>query len=75
MAALLAEPLADELTRGGALRWGALLHDAAKPQTQTPLPAGGFGFPGHDTVGADLARDVLGPPAGQRAPARPRRRR
>ena len=29
VAALLAEPLADELTRGGALRWGALLHDAA----------------------------------------------
>lgn len=60
VAALLAEPLADELTRGGALRWGALLHDAAKPHTQTPLPAGGYGFPGHDSVGADLARDVLG---------------
>ncbi len=28
---LLAAPLADELTRGGALRWGALLHDIAKP--------------------------------------------
>jgi len=59
VAALLAEPLADELTRGGALRWGALLHDAAKPQTQTPLPDGGFGFPGHDAVGAELARAVL----------------
>lgn len=57
--ALLAEPLADELTRGGALRWGALLHDAAKPQTQTPHPDGGFGFPGHDREGADLARGVL----------------
>ena len=55
----LAEPLADELTRGGALRWGALLHDAAKPHTQTPLPTGGYGFPGHDTAGAELARDVL----------------
>ena len=31
--ALLAEPLADELTRGTALRFGALLHDAAKPAT------------------------------------------
>jgi poly(A) polymerase len=59
VAALLAEPLADELTRGGALRWGALLHDAAKPQTQTPLPDGGFGFPGHDAVGAELARTIL----------------
>ena len=29
--ALLAEPLADELTRGGAMRFAALLHDAAKP--------------------------------------------
>lgn len=60
VAALLAEPLADELTRGGALRWGAVLHDAAKPHTQTALPLGGYGFPGHDKVGADLAREVLG---------------
>ena len=29
--ALLAEPLADELTRGDALRFGAILHDAGKP--------------------------------------------
>lgn len=59
VAALLAEPLADELSRGGALRWGALLHDAAKPHTQTALPMGGYGFPGHDKVGADLARETL----------------
>jgi putative nucleotidyltransferase with HDIG domain len=59
VAALLAEPLADELTRGGALRWGALLHDAAKPQTQTPIDRGGYGFPHHDRIGADLVRDVL----------------
>jgi UTP:GlnB (protein PII) uridylyltransferase len=32
--ALLAEPLADELTRGQALRFGALFHDIAKPQTR-----------------------------------------
>jgi poly(A) polymerase len=30
VAALLAEPVADELTRGDALRWGALLHDVAE---------------------------------------------
>jgi poly(A) polymerase len=60
VAAVLAEPLADELSRGAAMRWGALLHDAAKPHTQTPLPVGGFGFPGHDAAGAELARDVLG---------------
>ena len=38
VAALLAEPLADELTRGGALRFGALLHDIAKPQTREVTP-------------------------------------
>jgi poly(A) polymerase len=57
--ALLAEPLGDELTRGGALRWAALLHDAAKPQTRIERPDGRVGFPGHDAEGADLARDVL----------------
>ncbi len=40
LAALLAEPLADGLTRGGALRWGALLHDAAKPLTREVRPCG-----------------------------------
>jgi tRNA nucleotidyltransferase/poly(A) polymerase len=60
VAALLAEPLADELTRGGALRLGAVLHDAAKPQTRTDFGDGRVGFPGHDSAGADLARDVLG---------------
>ena len=43
--ALLAEPLADELTRGGGLRFGALLHDAAKPQTRASSPTGGVGVP------------------------------
>jgi tRNA nucleotidyltransferase/poly(A) polymerase len=57
--ALLAEPLADELTRGGGLRFGALLHDAAKPQTRVELPGGRIGFPRHDVEGADLARAVL----------------
>jgi len=61
VADLLAEPLADELTRGGALRWGALLHDAAKPATRAVVPLSGrVTFMGHDSLGADLARDVLG---------------
>jgi putative nucleotidyltransferase with HDIG domain len=59
VADVLAEPLADEITRGGGLRWGALLHDVAKPQTQTQLAVGGYGFPGHDSIGAHVARDVL----------------
>ena len=60
VARLLAEPLGDELPRAGGLRLAALLHDAAKPQTQVPSPKGGFGFPGHDSVGAELAREILG---------------
>jgi poly(A) polymerase len=56
---LLAEPLADELTRGGAMRFAALLHDAAKPQTRGVQPDGRVTFIGHDAAGADLARDVL----------------
>jgi poly(A) polymerase len=58
---LLAEPLADEMTRGEALRWGALLHDAAKPLTRATRPEDGrVTFIGHDRRGAELARDVLG---------------
>jgi len=57
--ALLAEPLADELTRGEALRWGALLHDAAKPLTRAVRPDGRVTFMGHDRAGAELARGVL----------------
>ncbi len=57
--ALLAEPLADGLTRGQAMRWGALLHDAAKPATRGVLPGGRVTFMGHDIAGAALARDVL----------------
>jgi putative nucleotidyltransferase with HDIG domain len=58
--ALLAEPLSDELTRGQAMRWAALLHDAAKPQTRAFLPNGRVTFLDHDAQGAQLARDVLG---------------
>jgi poly(A) polymerase len=61
VAALLAEPLADGMTRGEALRWGALLHDAAKPLTRGVRPADGrVTFLGHDERGAALAREVLG---------------
>jgi putative nucleotidyltransferase with HDIG domain len=61
VAALLAEPLADGLTRGEALRWGALLHDAAKPLTrETRVADGRVTFIGHDARGAELAREVLG---------------
>jgi poly(A) polymerase len=59
--ALLGEPLADGVTRGEALRWGALLHDAAKPATRSVRTLDRrVTFIGHDTRGADLAREVLG---------------
>jgi poly(A) polymerase len=60
VAQLLSEPLADEMTRGEALRWGALLHDAAKPPTRAVRPQDGrVTFIGHDELGAQLARTVL----------------
>jgi putative nucleotidyltransferase with HDIG domain len=57
--AVLAEPLADELTRGHALRLGALLHDIAKPGTRHTFPTGKVGFPGHDALGAQMSREIL----------------
>jgi putative nucleotidyltransferase with HDIG domain len=56
----LAQPLANELTRGQALRFGALLHDIAKPQTRAVTPQGRITFMGHDESGARLAFDILG---------------
>ena len=54
---LLAEPLADGLTRGGALRLGALVHDTGKPQTK-----GRRGeyvtFVGHDRAGVEVVGDM-----------------
>lgn len=59
--AVLDEPLADELTRGQALAFGALLHDAAKPLTRgTSADGARVTFIGHDVRGAELAREVLG---------------
>jgi putative nucleotidyltransferase with HDIG domain len=59
VAALLAEPLADELTRGTALRFGALLHDIAKPQTRAVSDEGRISFWHHDSQGAELSRAIL----------------
>jgi poly(A) polymerase len=59
IAAFLAEPFADELTRGGALRFGALLHDAGKPATRDFTPDGNVTFIGHDREGARISREVL----------------
>lgn len=56
----LAEPLANEMTRGQALRFGALLHDIAKPQTRAVTPQGRVTFMGHDESGARLGSEILG---------------
>jgi putative nucleotidyltransferase with HDIG domain len=54
---LLDEPLADEMTRGTALRFGAVLHDIAKPATRGER--GGYvTFIGHDKEGAEMVGGV-----------------
>jgi poly(A) polymerase len=60
LAAVLRAPLANELTRGQALRFGALLHDIAKPQTRAVTSQGRVTFMGHDETGARLSADILG---------------
>ena len=59
VAALLDEPLADQLTRAGGLRFGALLHDAAKPGTRARSAEGRVTFVGHDQAGAALTRTAF----------------
>jgi poly(A) polymerase len=58
-AAFLAEPLADEMDRATALRFGALLHDIAKPATRGEIN-GFIGFRGHDVVGAETIGEIMG---------------
>jgi len=53
----LAEPLADELTRQGALRFGALFHDLGKPDTRAE-GSGYVTFIGHDEVGAQIIASI-----------------
>lgn len=55
---LLDEPLADELTRGEALRLGALLHDIGKPATHHVREDGRVTFMGHDRLGREMVRAI-----------------
>jgi poly(A) polymerase len=59
VARLLEEPLANELTRGQALRFGALFHDIAKPQTRRVSSEGRVTFIGHDETGATVAASIM----------------
>jgi putative nucleotidyltransferase with HDIG domain len=60
LARYLSEPFANDLTRAQALRFGALLHDIAKPQTRAVTPQGRVTFMGHDEAGARLGAEILG---------------
>ena len=55
---VLDEPLADELTRGEALRLGALLHDIGKPATLDVREDGRVTFLGHDRLGEEMVRRI-----------------
>lgn len=57
VAKLLTEPLADEMTRGTALRFGALFHDIGKPATRGEKD-GYVTFIGHDRDGAEIVAGV-----------------
>jgi poly(A) polymerase len=59
LTAALAQPLANELTRGQALRFGALLHDVAKSRTRGVTGEGRVTFMGHDALGAEMAGEIL----------------
>ena len=59
LGAFLDEPLADEVTRGTALRLGALLHDIAKPVVADRLDDGRITFFDHDRQGAAMSREIL----------------
>ena len=53
---VLGEPLSDELTRGQALRFAALLHDVGKPATRGVRADGRVTFIGHDAKGEEMIR-------------------
>jgi poly(A) polymerase len=55
----LAEPLADQLTRREALRFGALFHDLGKPETRSE-GSGYVTFIGHDEIGARIIAEICG---------------
>lgn len=55
----LSSPLANDLSRWEALRFAALLHDIAKPQTRQVTPQGRVTFIGHDAAGGETAISVL----------------
>jgi poly(A) polymerase len=58
LTAELERPLADDLTRGQALRFAALLHDIGKARTRRVSGDGRVLFIGHDELGADMVEAI-----------------
>jgi poly(A) polymerase len=56
---VLRAPLANGLTRWQAMRFGALFHDIAKPQTRGVTAEGRVTFMGHDVAGAQTSTAIL----------------
>ena len=56
----LRKPVGDELDAWGALRFVALLHDVAKPQTRGVLPDGRVTFMGHHELGVEMIDTICG---------------
>jgi poly(A) polymerase len=59
IARALGEPLDGASDVALAVRWAALLHDIAKPETRAERPNGEAGFPGHAALGAEQADRLL----------------
>ena len=59
VATALAEPIDADTDVALAVRWGALLHDIAKPQTRSVRDDGHVCFPGHAVEGAATAAVIL----------------
>jgi putative nucleotidyltransferase with HDIG domain len=57
LAAHLAEPVGDGLTRRELLKLALLLHDVAKPQTRAVIRER-VRFIGHDVIGASISRSI-----------------
>ena len=59
VAEALEAPLADEMTRGQALRLAALFHDVAKPATRGVRADGRVTFIGHDSAGDEMVGEIF----------------
>ncbi len=59
MSAYFARPASDGHARGTLLKFTALLHDVAKPQTKTVEPSGRMRFFGHSELGEEIALGVM----------------